>query len=191
VDEACRQVGEWQKNGYPELKVAVNVSPHQLQNKHLAEEILQSMTRHNLSPGTLEVEITETSLMRDTALAIAQMRDLSNGGITLAIDDFGTGYSSLGHLHRFPLHKLKIDRSFVNNIDTEIEEGAGTIPRAIITLAHELGLEVIAEGIESESQRDFLLQADCVAGQGYLYSRPLSAEDFAAYLRDGSPGSNV
>jgi EAL domain-containing protein (putative c-di-GMP-specific phosphodiesterase class I) len=184
-------VGEWQKNGYPELKVAVNVSPHQLQNKHLAEEILQSMTRHNLSPGTLEVEITETSLMRDTALAIAQMRDLSNGGITLAIDDFGTGYSSLGHLHRFPLHKLKIDRSFVNNIDTEIEEGGGTIPRAIITLAHELGLEVIAEGIESESQRDFLLQADCVAGQGYLYSRPLSAEDFAAYLRDGSPGSNA
>jgi EAL domain-containing protein (putative c-di-GMP-specific phosphodiesterase class I) len=79
----------------------------------------------------------------------------------------------------------------VNNIDTEIEEGGGTIPRAIITLAHELGLEVIAEGIESESQRDFLLQADCVAGQGYLYSRPLSAEDFAAYLRDGSPGSNV
>jgi diguanylate cyclase (GGDEF)-like protein len=191
VDEACRQVGEWQKNGYPELKVAVNVSPHQLQNKNLAEEILHSMTRHNLSPGTLEVEITETSLMRDTALAIAQMRDLSNGGITLAIDDFGTGYSSLGHLHRFPLHKLKIDRSFVNNIDTEIEEGGGTIPRAIITLAHELGLEVIAEGIESESQRDFLLQADCVAGQGYLYSRPLSAEDFAAYLRDGSPGSNV
>jgi diguanylate cyclase (GGDEF)-like protein/PAS domain S-box-containing protein len=191
VDEACRQVGEWQKNGYPELKVAVNVSPHQLQNKHLAEEILQSMMRHNLSPGTLEVEITETSLMRDTALAIAQMRDLSNGGVTLAIDDFGTGYSSLGHLHRFPLHKLKIDRSFVNNIDTDIEKGGGTIPRAIITLAHELGLEVIAEGIESESQRDFLLQADCVAGQGYLYSRPLSAEDFAAYLRDGPPGSNV
>jgi len=182
VEEACRQIGTWQSEGYPELKVAVNVSPHQLQNRHLAQEILHIVARHNLKPHTLEVEITETSLMRDTALAIAQMRDLSNGGVSLAIDDFGTGYSSLGHLHRFPINKLKIDRSFVNNIDTSTEQGGGTIPRAIISLAHELALEVIAEGIETENQRDFLLHADCFAGQGYLYSKPLPAEEFVMYL---------
>lgn len=125
VEEACRQISVWQSAGYPELKVAVNVSPRQLQNKHLAQEILQAVERHNLNPHSLEVEITETSLMLDTALAIAQMRDLSNGGISLAIDDFGTGYSSLGHLHRFPINKLKIDRAFVNNIDTCGELGGG------------------------------------------------------------------
>ncbi|MCA1796324.1 MAG: EAL domain-containing protein, partial [Geobacteraceae bacterium] len=182
VDEACRQIGIWQNEGYPELKIAVNVSPHQLQNRHLAEEILNAGARYNLNPATLEVEITETSLMLDTALAIAQMHDLNSGGVSLAIDDFGTGYSSLGHLHRFPLHKLKIDRSFVNNIDADKEQGGGTLPRAIISLAHELGLDVIAEGIETEAQRDFLFQAECFAGQGYLYSKPLPAEEFGAYL---------
>lgn len=189
VDEACRQVGQWQAEGYPKLKIAVNVSPQQLQNRHLAGEILQAVARYNLEPNTLEVEITETSLMRDTALAITQMRDLSNGGVDLAIDDFGTGYSSLGHLHRFPLHKLKIDRSFVNNIDTPEEQGGGTLPRAIISLAHELDLEVIAEGIETETQRDFLIQAQCFAGQGYLYSRPLPQQEFEAYLRRTNTGA--
>lgn len=182
VEEACRQISVWQSAGYPELKVAVNVSPRQLQNKHLAQEILQAVERHNLNPHSLEVEITETSLMLDTALAIAQMRDLSNGGISLAIDDFGTGYSSLGHLHRFPINKLKIDRAFVNNIDTCGELGGGTIPRAIISLAHELNLNVIAEGIETEAQRDFLLHAECYAGQGYLYSKPLPSSEFDAFL---------
>ena len=182
VEEACRQIRVWQNEGYPELKVAVNVSPYQLQNRYLAQEILHTVVRHKLNPHTLEVEITETSLMRDPALAIAQMRDLSNGGVSLAIDDFGTGYSSLGHLHRFPINKLKIDRSFVNNIDTSAEQGGGTIPRVIISLAHELDLEVIAEGIEIHAQREFLLHAECIAGQGYLYSKPLSAENFFAYL---------
>ncbi|MFO7831446.1 MAG: EAL domain-containing protein [Desulfuromonadaceae bacterium] len=186
VDEACRQIGKWQSEGYPELQVAVNVSPYQLQNKHLAQDILDTLMRHNLAPRTLEVEITETSLMLDTALAIAQMRDLSNGGVSLAIDDFGTGYSSLGHLHRFPIDKLKIDRSFVNNIDTSMEQGGETIPRAIISLAHELGLQVIAEGVENQTQCEFLLHAECIAGQGYLYSKPLPPEEFLAYLANSN-----
>ncbi len=182
VEEACRQIGAWQHAGYPELRVAVNVSPHQLQNRDLAQKVLHTVARYNLKPHTLEVEITETSLMRDTALAIAQMRDLSSGGVSLAIDDFGTGYSSLGHLHRFPIDKLKIDRSFVNAIGTSREQEDGTIPRAIISLAAELGLKVVAEGIETETQRDFILQAQCIAGQGFLYSKPLPAQEFVAYL---------
>ncbi|MDY0212230.1 MAG: EAL domain-containing protein [Desulfuromonadaceae bacterium] len=182
LEEACRQVGIWQHQGYADLTIAVNVSPLQLQNNHLATNILHTVKLHQLRPNTLEVEITETSLMRDTALAISQMRRLSRGGISLAIDDFGTGYSSLGHLHRFPINKLKIDRSFVSNIGKTMEQGADTIPRAIINLAHQLDLNVIAEGVENMAQQNFLLEAACIIGQGYLYSKPLSAEAFTTFL---------
>lgn len=186
LDEACSQVSIWQRQGYADLTIAVNVSPLQLQNNHLAANILHTMAQHKLSPKTLEVEITETSLMRDTALAISQMRRLSRGGVSLSIDDFGTGYSSLGHLHRFPINKLKIDRSFVNNIGEAMEQGADTIPRAIINLAHQLNLNVIAEGVENVAQQDFLLEASCFAAQGFLYSKPLSAEDFTAFLHNAN-----
>ena len=182
LDEACRQMKSWHQAGYTDLRIAVNVSPRQLQNRHLADDILRIADAHGLNPRALEVEITETSLMQDPAGAVAQMRQLNQGGVSLAIDDFGTGYSSLGHLHRFPIDKLKIDRSFVNNVDEKHDSNAETIPRAIIALAHELGLNIIAEGIETEVQRDFLLQENCLSGQGYLYSKPLTAEDFSLYL---------
>ncbi len=188
LEEACRQVSIWQRHGYPDLTIAVNVSPLQLQNNHLAENILHTVAQHQLRPNTLEVEITETSLMRDTSLAISQMRRLSRGGISLAIDDFGTGYSSLGLLHRFPINKLKIDRSFVSNIGVTMEPGADTIPRAIINLAHQLNLKVIAEGVENMAQRNFLLEAACVTAQGYLYSKPLRANAFTTFLHSANGG---
>jgi len=191
LDEACRQGSVWQQQGHADLTIAVNVSPLQLQNNHLAANILHAVQQHQLRPNTLEIEITETSLMRDTALAISQMRRLSRGGVSLAIDDFGTGYSSLGHLHRFPINKLKIDRSFVNNIGAEMEQGADTIPRAIINLAHQLGLNVIAEGVENMAQQDFLLGAECVVAQGFLYSKPLEAAAFTTFLHRVNGDNNA
>lgn len=177
--EACLQNRLWQQQGFADLAVAVNLSARQFQNLRLVEEVLAVLRDTGLAATALELELTESLLMSDVQTAVEQMQRLSQAGIRLAIDDFGTGYSSLNHLHRFPLDRLKVDRSFVQSIAQQ----DSTIARSIIVLAHELGLEVIAEGIETAPQRDFLLQHRCHFGQGYLFSPPVSAADFGALLR--------
>ncbi|MEA3466450.1 MAG: EAL domain-containing protein, partial [Thermodesulfobacteriota bacterium] len=170
----------WQQQGFPKLNIAVNLSARQFLDKNLSHKVFDILLQTGLKPQQLELEITESLLMDDVEAAIALMHTLSDKGITLTIDDFGTGYSSLSHLNRFPIDKLKIDRSFISPIGTE---NNATIARTIIALTQELHLHVIAEGIETAAQLDFLRQFNCHAGQGYYFSRPVPADEFTALLQ--------
>ncbi|MEZ4598857.1 MAG: EAL domain-containing protein [Syntrophotaleaceae bacterium] len=187
LETACRQAMIWQHAGYPHWKVAVNISPKQFWQADLNETIAQVLGDSGLEPERLELEITESTIMLDAERAIDTMMRLREMGISLAIDDFGTGYSSLSCLQRFPLSKLKIDRSFVRDI---LEgEKRGAIAQGIIGLAHTLNLEVIAEGIEQKSQAEFLLDRGCRLGQGFYLGHPMEAEDFTiAERKSGSAG---
>ncbi|GAC1402313.1 MAG: hypothetical protein NVSMB64_01930 [Candidatus Velthaea sp.] len=180
LESACTQVREWQQGGYPDLHLAVNLSARQFHQTHLASKVRAALTRTGLAPGTLEVEITESVAMNDAALSVAIMQDLGNAGVRLSVDDFGTGYSSLGYLRRFPLHSIKIDQSFVRDIMTEPDDA--TIVRTVIAMAHSLGLEVCAEGVETADQLDFLRRERCDRVQGYYISRPMTAADLAPIL---------
>jgi EAL domain-containing protein (putative c-di-GMP-specific phosphodiesterase class I) len=143
-----------------------------------------------IPPECLELEITESMVMRDVDLAIGKMRELEAMGIRLSIDDFGTGYSSLAALKRFPIHTLKIDRSFVKEVTTSANDAA--ISTSIIALAHTMNLMVVAEGIETQEQRDFLLEKGCEVGQGYFFGRPLPAREATALLAaSGHPMKGV
>ncbi|MCD4688923.1 MAG: EAL domain-containing protein [Desulfuromonadaceae bacterium] len=177
---ACRQTQQWQEAGYPPCKVAVNISPKQFRHSDLVETVAAALKDSGLDPQFLELEITESVLMEDMEQSIATMEKLKAMGITLAIDDFGTGYSSLSCLSKFPLSKLKIDKSFVQNIAELSENNA--IAEGIIALAKALHLEVIAEGIEGERQIDFLQSKGCKQGQGYYFSRPMPADAFEQFL---------
>ncbi|PWV59464.1 putative bifunctional diguanylate cyclase/phosphodiesterase [Plasticicumulans acidivorans] len=178
--EACRQAATWRAAGLPPLMMAVNLSARQLRSANLLERIDAALQASGLPPEQLELELTETSLMDDAEAARELLGALRARGIGVAIDDFGTGYSSLAYLKRFPLARLKIDRSFVCGLPDDGNDVA--ITRAIVALAHSLGLELIAEGVESAAQREWLLALGCGGGQGYLFARPLSAEAFAHRL---------
>ena len=177
---ACRQTQQWQESGYPPCKVAVNISPKQFRHSDLVETVSAALKDSGLDPQFLELEITESVLMEDMEQSIATMEKLNAMGITLAIDDFGTGYSSLSCLSKFPLSKLKIDKSFVQDIAEQSENNA--IAEGIIALAKTLHLEVIAEGIEGELQMDFLQSKGCKQGQGFYFSRPMPADAFEQFL---------
>ena len=168
----------------PEFRMAVNLSGRQFQGGHLAIFIEDTLAATGMSPDNLELEITESVLMDDTELAITTLNSLSNVGITLAIDDFGTGYSSLSYLKRFPLNVLKIDRSFIR--DVNIDEDDAAIVKAILAMSHRLNLEVIAEGVETSEQLQFLEENDCDRVQGYYFSKPLSLEDFSRFIDENS-----
>lgn len=180
LDTACKQTQQWQEAGYPPCKVAVNISPKQFRHGDLVENVATALKDSGLAARFLELEITESVLMEDMEQSIATMEKLKSMGITLAIDDFGTGYSSLSCLSRFPLSKLKIDKSFVQDIAELSENNA--IAEGIIALAKTLNLEVIAEGIEGERQMDFLQSKGCKQGQGYYFSRPMPADAFEQFL---------
>lgn len=180
LETACLQTQQWQEAGYPPCKVAVNISPKQFRNGDLVETVVSALQSSGLDAQFLELEITESVLMEDIEKSIAIMEKLNAMGITLAIDDFGTGYSSLSCLSRFPLSKLKIDKSFVQDIAEMSENNA--IAEGIIALAKTLRLDVIAEGIEGERQMDFLQNKGCKQGQGYYFSRPMPAEAFEQFL---------
>jgi len=174
LNKACAQMRAWLDDGLPAVRVAVNVSARQFREPSLCETVAAALTKAHLDPALLEIEVTESLIMEDVTGAIERMHELKRLGVTLSIDDFGTGYSSLSTLKLFPLSRLKIDRSFIADIPGEAGDMA--ITAAIIALGHTLDLEVIAEGVETEEQVQFLAKAACEIFQGYLFSRPLPAD---------------
>nr|WP_320048915.1 EAL domain-containing protein [uncultured Desulfuromonas sp.] len=173
--QACLQVLNWQDQGLPPIRVAVNVSGHQLQSHDMIPQLTAILDETGLDPQWLEIEITESVLMQNPSVAIATLKKIRNLGIHLAIDDFGTGYSSLAYLKRFPVHSLKIDRSFIK--DVEQSERYATIAASIIEMGKSLQLNVIAEGVETLGQMAFLKEQQCDEIQGFLYSMPVNADE--------------
>lgn len=181
---ACTQNKTWQQAGYPPVRVSVNLSARQFQQPDLIEMIDDVLHETGLDPEWLEIEITESALMKDVEATISKLRQLRQRGILISIDDFGQGYSSLSYLKRFPLDILKIDRSFVSELTEDLVNEA--IVKAIITLGHNLNLSVIAEGVENEQQVVFLRQQRCDGIQGYVFSRPLPAIEVTKLLHHKS-----
>jgi EAL domain-containing protein (putative c-di-GMP-specific phosphodiesterase class I) len=180
LHEACRQNRAWQDAGLPRVPVAINLSAVQLRRADLIQTVAHALAESRLDPRFLEIEITESVVMQNAFEAIGLLEQLSGMGVNLAIDDFGTGYSSLAYLKRFPLGALKIDRSFIRDVPSDLNDAA--IVLAIIGLAHGLGLRVIAEGVENHEQLEFLRSLDADEYQGYLCSRPLPSEEAARLL---------
>ncbi len=181
LDEACRQAAVWQATGLVFERIAVNVSAMQLRERGFAERVIAICERHRWPPQRLELELTESALIRDTD-ALRQCFDtFERHGVLLAVDDFGTGFSNLHYLNRFPVQRLKIDRSFVQRMlhDT----GTAEVTQAIVHLGHALGMQVVAEGVETPQEEALLLRQGCDEIQGYLYSRPLPSRDMAQWLR--------
>ncbi|MGE4422801.1 MAG: EAL domain-containing protein [Pseudodesulfovibrio sp.] len=184
LEEACTAMQEWTRL-YPaaeNLTMAVNISAKQFAESSLAGHVERILERSGLRPGRLKLEITETVVMLDAIKSVNQLKSLKNLGILLSIDDFGTGYSSMSYLQKFPTDQLKIDLSFVQRMESTPENIE--IIRAIVNMAHSLRLRVVAEGIETERQRDLLYSLQCDYGQGYLYSRPLPREAAEEFVKD-------
>jgi diguanylate cyclase (GGDEF)-like protein len=181
VEEACRQNKAWQDAGMPHLRVAVNISGLQFRQKDLLDTIAYALESSGLAPECLEIEITESVVMQNASDAIVTLEKLSTMGVHVSIDDFGTGYSSLSYLKRFPIDKLKIDRSFIRDVSSDMEDAA--IVRATIGLAHNLKLRVVAEGVETAEQLQFLRALGCDEYQGYYKSRPVPPAEFELVLR--------
>ncbi|MDN4057748.1 EAL domain-containing protein [Massilia sp. YIM B02769] len=181
VDEACRQIAEWNEQGVREVRVAVNVSSRQFVEGDLESVVRAAIERHGIDPGMLELELTESALMTNAERTIAVLQRLKALGIRIAIDDFGTGYSSLAYLKRFPIDKLKIDIAFVRDIVTNPDDAA--IALAIISMAHSLHMQVIAEGVETRAQMAYLRRNRCDEIQGFHFSRALPAAQLAALVR--------
>jgi len=184
IDEVCRQIAVWHAAGYGLKKVAINVSARQLQDGALVGQIVEATRRHGIPATALEVELTESAIMANPDEAAGILQALRALGVRVAIDDFGTGYSSLAYLRRLPIDVLKVDRSFV--MDADKNDDDAEIVRTILALGKTLGLEVVAEGVETESQATLLEQAGCDLFQGYLFSRPLSAQS----IERGWSGAN-
>ena len=185
--EACQQVRIWQDAGLKNMSVAVNVSAVDLRRSDFTDIVANTLLTCGLSPQYLEIEVTESMVMRDVDIVIGTLRRLRSLGVGIGIDDFGTGYSSLAYLKRFPVKRLKIDRSFINDI---ADGRSGSIlPKVIIDLGHALGLEVLAEGVESREQLDILRSLGCDEVQGFLLSRPLPADEFVIYARQVENGA--
>jgi diguanylate cyclase (GGDEF)-like protein len=180
LETACAQNMQWQKHGLPLICVAVNLSPRQFVDPNLLNDIRNALGESAMPPGLLELEITESMVMQDLPRTVRLLQEIKNLGITLSIDDFGTGYSSMAMVRELPIDALKIDRSFVREIDRDAEGKA--IVNAIIALGRALDLIVVAEGVETEEQEAFLREQKCDEEQGYLISIPLPADEFAAYL---------
>ena len=187
LERACRQLHEWHAQGLVGLRMAVNLSTAQLRSEKLPRQVIGLLQRHGLPPYSLELEVTETGLMTNVGQAALQLNSLRLAKVLLAVDDFGTGYSSLSYLKSLPLDKIKIDRSFVR--DLPHNEDDTIIARTIIQLAHNLGMQVIAEGVENAEQEAYLRAQGCDEGQGYLYCRPLPAFEVTQYLGTALRGS--
>lgn len=181
LETACKQTKIWQNAGFFPLRIAVNLSKRQFAQKNLSDRVCQILKETGLSPKDLELEVTESLVMQNEVTAARVLKEWQSLGIKISIDDFGTGYSSLSYLKEFPFEVIKIDRSFVSNITGDAKTAAITI--AIIYLAHSLNLTVIAEGVETEEELNFLVEHECDEIQGYLFSRPLSASEFENLLK--------
>lgn len=189
LHEACRQNQAWQDAGLPSISVSVNLSPIQFRRPGLVEEVDKALQQSGLDPRYLELELTESFVMQDAERINVAMSALKGLGVDLAVDDFGTGYSSLSYLKRFPVDRLKVDKSFVRDIDTDPDDAA--IVRAIITLGHALGLKVVAEGVETREHLEFLQQHGCDELQGYYFSQPVPAQNMEVLLRGMATGVNL
>ena len=183
LQTACRQMQVWQNAGFSGLRVAVNLSARQFHQPDLSSRVAQILAEIGLEPSSLELELTESLMVEDAPSAIATLQQLKSLGVSISIDDFGTGYSSLSYLAQYPFDTLKIDRCFISNITQGCTNAA--IVKAIIQMAHSLCLEVIAEGVETEAEKDFLWRYKCDTMQGYLFSPPLPAADFEQLLVAG------
>lgn len=182
ITRVCQKMAEWQRAGQGPLQVAVNVSGQQIIEGDLIASIRQALIDNQIEPRWLEIELTESSLMENTAHTIASLQTLKQLGVKVSIDDFGTGYSSLAYLRRFPIDKLKIDIAFIREVTSNPQDAA--IARTIIELAHSLDLQVIAEGVETPEQLAFLTENGCDQVQGYLFSRPLPVPELEVFLRE-------
>jgi EAL domain-containing protein (putative c-di-GMP-specific phosphodiesterase class I) len=181
LETACAQAMAWQRSGCPRMKMAVNLSARQFAQKDLVVTISAALQRSGLDPSLLEIEITESLMMADVEQAVTTLAALKRLGVHVSVDDFGTGYSSLAYLKRFPIDVLKIDRSFVRDIVSDASDAA--IVAAIISLAHSLGLAVVAEGVEQQDQLIYLAGCGCDTVQGYMVSPPMRAEALEHFLR--------
>jgi EAL domain-containing protein (putative c-di-GMP-specific phosphodiesterase class I) len=177
---ACLQNKAWQDANLPTVRVAVNVSGHQITAGNLVFLVDKVLNETGLDPRYLEIELTESVLMHDTELTLKQITDLRQMGVSISLDDFGTGYSSLGYLSRFTIDRLKIDQGFISNITTNHRSAA--IAKATIALAQSLGMIVIAEGVETEGQLGYLSKLGCDEIQGYLFSRPIPPDELAIMI---------
>ncbi len=180
IDEACRQQAEWRDTGIGDIAVSINLSAAQFQDEALVDGVRSILLKHRNNSGTIEFELTESLLMIDRGRTIEQLHGIKALGVRLSVDDFGTGYSSLNYLHRFPIDKLKIDQSFVNDMLMDPKDHA--ITQAIIGLGHTLGLKVVGEGVETMEQRFALASAGCDELQGYYFARPLPVAELHTWI---------
>lgn len=176
IQHACKQLARWQKMGHENFQVAVNLSAIQLRQPGILNTIESAMRENGITPANLVIEITETAIIDDIQSSIDVLNDMHTLGVSIAMDDFGTGYSSLNYLKRLPLHQIKIDKSFIDDVGKFKKDDM--ILQSIIQLAHNLDLKVVAEGVETYSQHEFLASHQCLEGQGYFYSPPLRSEEF-------------
>ena len=181
LNAACAQNMEWQRRGLRPVSVAVNLSPRQFADENLLHDVDEALAVSGMSPVLLQLEVTESMMMRNVSGAIKVLDALQSRGIRLAIDDFGTGYSSMSLMKQFPIDTLKIDRSFVRDLPDDTEDRA--IAQAIINMGRALGMTIVAEGVETAAQESFLRAHGCDEMQGYLFSRPLPPEQLADLLR--------
>jgi len=180
LTEACNQAKTWHQAGFDFLRIAINVSGHQFKQSNLFYQLTNILSETKLDTQFLELELTEQILVENIQSNIQKLNLIKNLGVQISLDDFGTGYSSLGYLHQFPFDVLKIDRSFVSNVDQNSKNAV--IIKSIINMAHELGLKVVAEGVETKSELAFISDCQCDEVQGYLFSRPLPVREFGKFL---------
>jgi EAL domain-containing protein (putative c-di-GMP-specific phosphodiesterase class I) len=191
---ACAQTRAWQDDGLPELVLGVNVSPRQFRDQRVADMVARILRSTGLAPWHLELELTEGLAMETADQTISALHELRAMGVQSSLDDFGTGYSSLSYLTRLPIERLKIDKSFVARIGPDHDGEDAAIVRAVIVLAHSLGLQVVAEGVETPEQLAFLREHGCDLMQGFLYSRPVPPEALREMLvreRERELGADV
>ena len=188
MNTVCRQNIAWQKEGLPPVCVSINLSLRQLTDDHLLSDIKSALDQSGLAPHLLELEITESMVMHNPTAFIELLCKIKDMGVRLAIDDFGTGYSSLAQIKRFPIDTIKVDRSFIRNLTVNSEDKA--ITEAIITMGKSLSLTVVAEGVETAEQKEFLQDHVCDEMQGFCFSKPVRANEFAELLRKHKSSSS-
>ena len=184
--EACRQARQWQLDGQPFLRIAVNISPVHFRQPKFLDVVRSALADHNLEPRFLEIELTETTVMDHAENSVQILEELSRMGVIVSIDDFGTGYSSMSYLRRFPIDKLKIDRSFINDMSTNAD--AASIVKAIISLAHSLRVKVVAEGVETAAQLQQLRDLGCDQFQGFYRSAAVLPSEIEKFVLSTLPG---
>ena len=180
LKEACNQLKNWQNKGVNLDTISVNISARQFQSKNFIDTVKKQLLESDIEPFRLELELTESSLMKGGKESLAILHKIEELGVRMSIDDFGTGYSSLSYLKEFPIQVLKIDRAFVCELETDPRSAA--IVKSIINLAQNLKLKTIAEGIETEFQENFLLENGCQEAQGFMFSKPISADKFESFV---------